>query len=233
MNPTVEVLWNRIAELETDPGFYPEGMCAFPFRLTGQGFFSCGDGLWRDEKELGAPSCGVLPVGGIVFLGNDFGTHASFKRLEAEKYEKPRTWLHLRARITRAKLPTARVFCTNSILGLRCGEGATALKKSHWQSEPSFLKTCDQFLSFQLRFLKPKLLVAMGPVAQQRVASLQQVSKPAEHLVLANKHRITVHCTTHPYGDFNGKNFPETRKSADAQALATAWRSVASVSENG
>jgi hypothetical protein len=53
---------------------YPEGMSVFPFRLAGQGFFPGGDGLWRDDTQLAASSPGLVSVGGIMFLGNDFGT---------------------------------------------------------------------------------------------------------------------------------------------------------------
>lgn len=221
MNLTVEVLWEQIEELEKRPNFYPDGMCEFPFKLTGQGFFPGGDGLWRDGNALDAPSSGILPVGGIVFLGNDFGTHASFLKLAAKGYENPLTWRHLKKRIASAGLPTDRVFCTNAILGLRRGDQATALAKSNWHSAPAFLQACTEFLDFQLRLLQPRLLVTLGPVAGARVSALPGLDGHRQPAILR---------TTHPYADFS---FTEARKTADAQALAAAWHSAASVSENG
>src|SRR5215469_2237441 len=120
---TVFDLWRRLEQQEDEYRFgwrrYPVGMCSFPFRLTGQGFFPGGDGLWRNESELGAASRGILPQRGTVFVGNDFGTLASFRKLQGRGYENVPTWRHIKARIASAKIPSECTFFTNAIVGLR------------------------------------------------------------------------------------------------------------------
>jgi hypothetical protein len=82
--PEIEALWNRISQLEAELRFagkpYPDGMAPFPGRLTGQGFFPGGDGLWRDDSRIKLSSTSSFPVGGIMFLGNDFGTLQTFEK---------------------------------------------------------------------------------------------------------------------------------------------------------
>ena len=59
---TVEVrdLRPRIGAIESELRFdgnpYREGQCAFPFQLSGQGFFPGGDGLWREDGESSVKS---------------------------------------------------------------------------------------------------------------------------------------------------------------------------------
>lgn len=129
----VEALWNKLEEMERRLSFagqaYPDGMCAFPFRLKGQGFFPGGDGLWRDEGALSEPTSGALPNDGVMFLGNDFGTLQSFCRLQGRGFENPPTWKHLKARIRRANVPSDRMFCSNVIIGLRNGTGGLGARK--------------------------------------------------------------------------------------------------------
>jgi hypothetical protein len=85
--PEVRLLRDKIDQLEQERRFegnYPKGMARFPGKLTGQGFFPGGDGLWRDDVQ--GPSTSPFPVGGIMFLGNDFGTLESFKKDSANGF---------------------------------------------------------------------------------------------------------------------------------------------------
>jgi hypothetical protein len=59
---------------------YPDGMAPFLGRLTGQGFFPGGDGLWRDDSRIKLSSTSPFPIGGIMFRGNDFGTLQTFEK---------------------------------------------------------------------------------------------------------------------------------------------------------
>ena len=96
----IQLLWDRINQMEHECLFngmpYPEGMTAFPDRLTGQGFFPGGDGLWRDDAHLNEASRCAVPIGGIMFLGNDFGTLSSFQQAIRRGYENPPTWRNLK-----------------------------------------------------------------------------------------------------------------------------------------
>src|SRR5579859_6771598 len=130
----VELLWKRIHELETECRFagkpYPNGMAVFPGRLTGQGFFPGGDGLWREDNSIKFSLTAPFPVGGIMFLGNDFGTLKSFKKVLPRGYEDVPTWRHLRQRLNKATIPGEIGFYTNAVLGLRTDKNA--LGKTDW-----------------------------------------------------------------------------------------------------
>jgi hypothetical protein len=208
----VSSLWEKLAEMESEFRFdgrqYPVGTTKFPFRLTGQGFFPGGDGLWRDDDCLESPSDGVLPDNGVIFLGSDFGTLKSFAKLRG--FENPLTWRHLKARVNAAGVPHDRVFCTNAFLGLR--EDSRALDPRDWMSMPEFCQFCAEFLRFQLHQLRPRLLVLMGPHAQAAFDRLGAGDPmPSSFGILR---------TTHPYGDFN---FTPERRMAEAKLLAESW----------
>ena len=212
---TAETLWDRLSEMENELRFsgrpYPEGTCKFPFKLTGQGFFPGGDGLWRDDSERDQESTGVLPIGGVMFLGNDFGTRESYLKLDTKRYENPPTWHHLKDRIQRAELPAKQAFFTNAIVGLRSAEGAKALDKRAWQAAAAFEAFCREFLDYQIKTLQPRLIVTLGPHARSALNSLEEIGN------------IALLESPHPYGDFN---FSEAKKQQIADKLRTAWKAA-------
>lgn len=222
---SVEVLWDKLAEMEARVSFsgnaYPDGMCTFPFRLQGQGFFPGGDGLWRNEHELSEPSSGAIPRHGVMFLGNDFGTLESFHRLRGRGFENPPTWRHLKARVLRAKLPPDQVFCSNVVIGLRNGVGDSALAKKKWKTLQGFPQFCREFLEFQLTAVQPVLVVTLGPEAAESVAELTRLV-PSRSLCKMAVGNLNTHVLsmTHPYGDFN---LSHERLQRDADILSAAW----------
>jgi hypothetical protein len=137
-------LWAKLESMEQEQRFngdaYPVGMVPFPFRLQGQGFFPGGDGLWRDEGHICESGSGKLEQNGIVFLGNDFGTLAGYKKLQRNGYENVPTWRHIKKRVVAAQLPVGASFFTNTILGLRA-EGTALTKRAgrRCRSSPSFV----------------------------------------------------------------------------------------------
>jgi hypothetical protein len=225
---TVDVLRSRLAKMEDERRFdgdaYPLGMCRFPFQLVGQGFFPGGDGLWRDDGELACSSTGVLPVGGSVFLGNDFGTIATYRALQAKGYENPPTWRNLKQRIRRAGLPEREVFMTNATVGLRSGVLDKALEERTWEKNHAFVAFCREFLTFQVKTTQPRLIVVLGPGARSTLMPLLgsltgDGVEPSRAII--EGHATIIHFTSHPYGDFN---FTEERKAADAARLRIAWQ---------
>lgn len=229
----IDTLWVRLQEMEDEKRFggqaYPEGMCSFPFRLPGQGFFPGGDGLWREDCQLDQVSSGTLQPGGIIFLGNDFGTLNRYRRLQSRGFENPPTWRHLRKRIRRAGLPENRTFFTNAIMGLRSAKQAKALDKRIWQSIPMFAGFCREFLVYQVEVLRPRLLVILGPHARLSHEALSPLPRGVDGMpskVGIGRHTTSVHCSSHPYGDFN---FNEARKEGDAVALRSAWERSAAL----
>lgn len=223
----IDELWTHLEAMENELRFdgksYPKGRCSFPFKLIGQGFFPGGDGLWREDENIERESRREMPLGGIVFLANDFGTLRTYEKLHSRGYENPPTWRHLKERIRRARLPKDRLFCTNAILGLRTGDSVTALDQSAWPGASTFGSFCHEFLICQIEILRPRLLVILGPVARSSVEAMGVIVKGGSRLTpkaTIGGHTTAVHCSSHPYGDFN---FTDQRKSTEALALRNAW----------
>lgn len=227
---SVTTLWTRLHAIEEEGRFdgraYPDGMSAFPFRLTGQGFFPGGDGLWRDDARVAESSPGLIRANGIMFLGNDFGTSRSYERLRKKGFENPLTWKHVKLRVTRADLHPSLTFFTNAVMGLRtCG---SALDKRTWDAVPVFKNLCREFLTFQIETLQPKLIVVMGPGPKSTLDSLalgSNVRSGRFPLIQFGRHKATVYYSTHPYGDFN---FSDERKVRDGLELRDAWHDAQS-----
>jgi hypothetical protein len=212
----IQDLWGRLSQMEGEHRFggreYPLGTVKFPFYLKGQGFFAGGDGLWRDDDNLESESDGVLPSGGIVFIGNDFGSLSGFKRL-TRGFENPLTWRNLKARVRAANLPTELTFFTNAFVGLR--ESGRALDSREWSQMPLFCSYCTEFLTFQLEQLSPKLVVLMGPKSQESFDALIRKSSLVKSFQILK--------TGHPYADFS---LSDARKLQDVRLLANAWEAV-------
>ncbi len=241
--PEVESLWSRISQLEDEGRFagkpYPEGMAPFPGRLTGQGFFPGGDGLWRDDSRIKLSSTSSFPVGGIMFLGNDFGTLQTFEKTLRTGSENVPTWRHLKQRLTAAEISGDVGFYTNAVLGLRTEK--KAIDYLDWSRHPDFCQLCGEFLRFQLEAMKPLLLVVLGPKAKDTVCSTlgaeipeiaawknRDLSSMAAETIQAVEWRgtkLVVHVTSHPYSDF-AKN--DAARAETAGRLKRAWETARS-----
>jgi hypothetical protein len=145
---------------------YPPDMVAVPFSLVGQGFFPGGNGLWRDDGKLGervTPK--LVPIGGIMFVGQDFGNLQEYMKLKEKGYEyNSATWRNLRVRVAKAELPTTLFFATNAMMGLR--RIAPANADMHWDTAPNmknFPEFCEEFFAIQVEMMKPRLIVRRTP----------------------------------------------------------------------
>jgi hypothetical protein len=240
--PEIETLWNRISQLESELRFggkpYPEGMAPFPGRLTGQGFFPGGDGLWRDDSRIKLASTSRFPVGGIMFLGNDFGTLQTFERTLRTGYENVLTWRNLKRRLIAAGIPGDVGFYTNAVLGLRTEK--KAVDYLDWSRHPDFCQFCGDFLRLQLEAMRPRLLVVLGQRPKDTVCSTLGAEIPditawknrdlsamaAADTIRAVEWRgmkLEVHVTSHPYSDF-AKD--DAARAATAERLKRAWESA-------
>jgi hypothetical protein len=237
--PEVEALWNRIAQLEAELRFngkpYPDGMAPFPGRLTGQGFFPGGDGLWRDDSSIKLSSTSPFPVGGIIFLGNDFGTLQTFEKTLRTGYENVLTWRNLKRRLTAAEIPGEVGFYTNAVLGLRTDK--KAVEYLDWSRHPEFCQFCGDFLRLQLEAMKPRLLVVLGQRPKDTICSTLGAEIPditpwrnrdlssmeaadTIRVVEWRGMRLVMQVTTHPYSDF-AKD--DAGKAGIADRLKRAW----------
>jgi uracil-DNA glycosylase len=237
--PEIESLWNRIAQLEAELRFagkpYPDGMAPFPGKLTGQGFFPGGDGLWRDDSRIKLSSTSSFPVSGIMFLGNDFGTLQTFEKTLRTGYENVLTWRNLKRRLAAAVIPGDVGFYTNAVLGLRTDK--KAIENLDWSRHPEFCQFCGDFLRLQLEAMKPRLLVVLGQRPKDTICSTLGTEIPdigswknrdlssltaAETIRVVEWRgmRLVMHVTTHPYSDF-AKD--DAGKAEAANRLKKAW----------
>lgn len=245
----VETLWAELERLENERLMpYPdgdEGMTPFPGRLTGQGFFPGGDGLWRDDPKNTNPP--PVPIGGILYLGNDFGPLETFQTTMERGYETDgKTWKNLKKRIEEAEKLNTGVcgrlgFYTNAVLGLRNSGGANDDRpwnnSSWWKVYDQFADSCRKFLEFQLETIKPRLVVILGPsprfalcfpksiVSELEIWKSKELSQivPEKRIqsgVLQGR-KITFLLARHP--SWERANHRPELVAEDAQLLAKAW----------
>jgi hypothetical protein len=214
----VSRLWQQLEKLENEHRFdgaaYPDGLAPFPFRLSGQGFFPGGDGLWRDKAS--APSTGELPTGGILFLAADFGTLGSYNKLCTRGYQNELAWKNLRRRILDAGLPTTKIFCSKIYPGLRTDQRALGVYPA--VHNPEFPLFSAEMLRFQIEVLSPKLIVSLGPVPEIFVHRFNHL------LVLHDGSRPAVFFTPHPGRD--SELLAPMRRHQLAAELREAWENT-------
>jgi hypothetical protein len=214
----VSRLWQQLERLENQHRFdgaaYPDGLAPFPFRLSGQGFFPAGDGLWHDH--ISAPSTGELPTGGILFLAADFGTLASYNKLCTRDYQNELASKNLRRRILDAGLPTSKIFCSNIYPGLRTDTRAPGVYPA--VHNPEFPLFSAELLRFQIEVLSPKLIVSLGPVPEVFVHRFHHL------LVLSDGSRPALFLTPHPGRDT--ELLAPMRRHQLAAELREAWENA-------
>lgn len=220
---TVDALRSHLTALELAARFdgraYPEGLEPVPRALVGQGFFPGGDGLWRDAdpEALRRPSPYTFPVGGIMFLGNDFGTLARFPK--SGLYENVPTWRWLRERLDHAGLPGWLGFYTNAYLGLRSDRSALA----HPMDHPGYRAACAEYLAVQLRIQMPKLVVVLGGRPAGLLGPLIGLSDMQIGQVQPGRFEekcLWVLSVSHPYSDL-GKS--PVQRAAEGALLKRSW----------
>lgn len=224
----VSFLRSEVARLESAALFggrpYPNGIEPFPATLPGQGFFPGGDGLWRDAAStaLRLPSPNAFPLNGIMFLGNDFGTLAQFRRLKT--HENPVTWRMLRQRLAIAGIPGKLGFFTNAYLGLRSDRAAI----DDPIEDPDFSELCANFLKVQISHQSPKLIVVLGPrptMLFDKAFGLPERPVGTTQKVACGGLVVTVVTVKHPYCD-QFKREP-LHSQTEGRTLQSAWADAA------
>ena len=219
-----DLLRKQLNAMEAEKRFndkaYPKGLARFPRTLVGQGFFPGGDGLWRnaDQSSLRQPSRHAFPYRGIMFLGNDFDTLASFQKLRL--HENPPTWWRLRQRLESADTPGEIGFYTNAYLGLRSDRSALAHPIDH----TTFNAFCAEYLALQIRAQTPRLVVVFGPRPARLLCPLIGLSDlQTEHMQLGHFEESSIWAllVSHPYSDLSKS---PAQRVADGLLLGKAWR---------
>jgi uracil-DNA glycosylase len=126
----------------------------------GLGFFPYGSGL--------GVNCKTFPKGGIMVLGQDFGTidYVHGLKGKGESQNLP-TWRNIIRLLNKTGINENECFFTNAIMGARvAGESMTGqappFKTKKYPDGERFLKECIQFFIFQVEIQRPRLIICMG-----------------------------------------------------------------------
>lgn len=149
-------------------GPYPKDCCSFDGLRTMEGtaFFPGGDGLWKSDDNIDP----VLPIGGVLFLGSDWGDAVSYEKLR-EGNAVGSTWKGLLKIVTLAKIPLDQIFCTNAWPCLRAG-GRAVGGTAPGSKDPEFTERCKVFFLNTIELMRPKLVVPLGVLPTSFMASL-------------------------------------------------------------
>ncbi|MGB8843806.1 MAG: uracil-DNA glycosylase family protein [Aliidongia sp.] len=147
---------------------YPKDCIGFDGRrlMSGTAFFPAGDGLWKGNGNID-PS---LPVGGVLFLGSDWGDNDSYDGC-GEGEANGKTWQGLLKLLDLAEIPRNEIFCTNAWPCLRAGRRAVGGVVPGYK-DPEFTSRCKAFFLRTLELLRPKLVVPLGTKPTSFIASL-------------------------------------------------------------
>jgi len=184
MNPNLDA-WS--ADLASIP--YPPQIQCVDRGITGSGFYP------------GARNClfGDVAAPGVVLLGRDFGTLSYYSSLTKKpgRGEHALTWRHTRDIYVR-HLYSARVFCTNYLMGVRVdgsakGDLRECLSPIEWEK---FETACWNFLQKQIAETKPSLIVVFGSDNQRDLSRALRLGEPSKSLLYA----------PHPHSAIGEKN---------------------------
>ena len=154
----VDALYALLDAFET----YPANVVRMRAYLRGTEFFPGASGLWNAVRGQPMPP---FPVGGVMVLGHNFDSEASYERNLARLAagEQPSlgpTWRNMRTLFGRAGLSMDRCFFTNAYIGLK--PGAKPMGRFPGASDPTFVRWCQRFLLEQIRLQQPRLLLTLG-----------------------------------------------------------------------
>ena len=152
--PDVVQLFESMCDVEP----YPSGTQPVTTQLCGTAFFPGGAGLWREEPTDELPK---MPHRGIMVVGQDFGTMATFLRLipRGGEAESP-TWRPLRVLLSKAGIRLDECFFTNAWMGLRSSGPETGPYVG--ARDKRFTGRCANFLALQIAVQRPRLIVSLG-----------------------------------------------------------------------
>ena len=157
----VHLLIERLASF----GAYPDGWSEVRQRIRGTAFFPGGHGLWDPKGNLPP-----LPPRPIVIVGHNWGIpkhHCAAVAagiVYSEDWSKQErngnaTWWQLLPILRGAGVKPENCFFTNAFMGLKDDGGSNV---GATFTTPDFDLRCREFLRFQLRILRPSVVVAMG-----------------------------------------------------------------------
>lgn len=136
------------------------------------GFFPFGTGILREDVQR---EDGNILEGGIMVLGNDFGTLDYLKNKCPDGKENKRTSATIRnlidEKLNSLKLDTSNTFFTNIYLGLR--NGASMTRKMTLEND--YKAFCYDFFLEQLNFINPKTIICLGKQVGNALADISDI----------------------------------------------------------
>ena len=158
----VEYLFDSLNDID-----YPDKLIPATERISGTAFFPGGFGLWRQDGGALPP----MPCGGVMVLGQDFGTSRDFRRaLRVGNELHTPTWRNLLRLLEGAAVSPKQCFFTNAYMGLRTGDSSTG--PSPGATDQRFRERCALFLDEQIAVQQPRLILALGLMAADLIASV-------------------------------------------------------------
>jgi uracil-DNA glycosylase len=130
------------------------------FKEMKYGFFPLGWGILdeNNKREETLPTTEVKE-GGVMILGNDFGTVSYVeKAVKGFGETGSPTILNLQKKFN---INVNKTFFTNFYLGIRTHENAT-MKQRVEELSVAYKKLCYEFFIKQLELIKPKLVICLG-----------------------------------------------------------------------
>ena len=227
----VSNLDKRLAELEEKRLFngesYPIELVPFPHRLIGRGFYPGGDGIWRDTSRVDQPASVPFPKGGVLILGQDFGSIDSYPPF-SRSFELPSvlTWKYLIPRLEAAEIPLREVFFSNGLLGLR--RSGSNDGKNPAIDNSVFVGMCREFLEFQIKTQEPRLIIvfdSLSPLVYGHVfehASRDTSNSRISTGTILGKIRVLA-TTQHPRSDCGVINKSKSNYEDRCNTLRRAW----------
>jgi hypothetical protein len=136
---------------------HPDGILPVPHVIPGPAFFPGGRGLVDNDGSLD----NSLPVGGIMVLGNNYGTVADHRTYTAARgeVEGSPTWIGLRKLLNGNGIPLDRCFFTNAHIGLL--DRLSGMGPHPGDRDRNFLESCRQFLRAQILLQLPRVILAL------------------------------------------------------------------------
>jgi len=154
---------------------YPKELAIpLPRQAPGRGFFPGCSGLFSsDARDL--PE---FPFDGVMIVGQDFDSVEAYGEgpQVGEDLSLP-TWRNLLPLLRDAEIEPAACFFTNAYQGLRTGQRNTGWTRA--TADSAYVSTCRDFFAVQLRFAKPRLVIALGGAVANFLAQCS-ASIPAE-----------------------------------------------------
>lgn len=161
----IQQLFNILAEkykAENAESVFAESGMVNRFKELDYGFFPLGSGILSDDDEKNRTANAEIKEGGIMVLGNDFGTLKYIDEQCKQNLREPdncKTILNLMD----IGLNLNTTFFTNFYLGLKDDKrfkGITMTSNKNVTSE--YRKFCHEFFLKQINFINPRLVICLG-----------------------------------------------------------------------